>query len=222
MGEMPPDDVARGPLCRSRIGHRDPLGPERGRHRLEVELTRHGHDRDRQPGAGVDEQGLEHLLRRQPERLGRLEPERPCGRVVLVGVLGERDARRGECHRGGRPGRVTSRHATRYAPRSSGEVGDGCRVAGTGADERRLVHGIHVVALAPPALTRPRGGCRSGRSRRTHATAPGRRRPRWRCGSACARTTSRARSRRSRPGAPSACRRTARRRRCAAWRSPGR
>ena len=40
----------------------------------------------------------------------------------------------------------------RMPPGRSGQVGDGCRVAGTGAHERGLVHGIHVVALAPPAL----------------------------------------------------------------------
>ena len=58
------DDVARGPLRRSGIRHGHPLGSECRSHRLQVELARHRHDRDGEAGSGVDEQGLEDLLRR--------------------------------------------------------------------------------------------------------------------------------------------------------------
>ena len=99
-----PDDIAGDSLRQRRISHGHSLDTQGRRHRLEIERPADRNHPDREatgaPNSGVDEEGLEDLLRGQPESSYCLQAEAASRRVVLVAVSAERDSSRGESHDG--------------------------------------------------------------------------------------------------------------------------
>src|SRR5690554_712261 len=88
--------VAGLPLCDRRIRHRSLLASDHSSQGFEVELPGDRDDSDDQATIDIRQQSLEHLLRVEIQRLGRLEPEVGGGGVANVAVRGETDARGGE------------------------------------------------------------------------------------------------------------------------------
>src|SRR5690554_909692 len=88
--------IAGPPLRDRRIRQFRPLASDHSSQGFEVELPGDRDDSDDQATIDIRQQGLEHLLRVETQRLGRLETEVGGGRVVNVTVAGETDARGGE------------------------------------------------------------------------------------------------------------------------------
>ncbi len=94
----PAGDVPGRPFGGDQVGHRRPAAADRSGERLEVQLTRHGHDADGQRAVDARHQRLEDPPRVDAQGLGGLEPVGLGARIVdvLVQRVGDAGSRQGD------------------------------------------------------------------------------------------------------------------------------